>query len=103
MHMLLGIYLDVSKLRNQFYLCRRIDNSLDNSGQLEISTDNYPCYEANILLPDILMSFEKPTKKHIHLALKRSNITKVEYRKKAGTVFSSDCLRCGKQNVIIVQ
>ena len=34
------------------------------------------------------MSFEKPSKKHRHLALKGSNITKVEYRTKAGTVFS---------------
>lgn len=29
--MLLGINLGVSKLRNQFYSCRWIDNSLDNS------------------------------------------------------------------------
>ena len=49
------------------------------------------------------MSFEKPAKKHIHLALKGSNITKVEYLTKAGTVFSFDCLVSGKQNVIIVQ
>ena len=33
------------------------------------------------------MSFEKPTKKHIHLALKRSNITKIEYRKKSPNGF----------------
>ena len=101
--MLLGIYLDVSKLRNQFYSCRRIDNSIDNSLRTTRNFNRQLSYKANILLPDILMSFEKPTKKHIHLALKRSNITKVAYRTKAGMVFSSDCLGCGKQNVNIVQ